>query len=180
LRYSIFVQVTLDLFCEAAAQARSTRPARFLGLVLCALSLNAQSAGWPAVAALTPGTEIRVDTAARKMRGVQGLLRSVSDDALIFTPSKKGSQGEVTIPRQDVTRLSVKKQSHRTRNTLIGAGIGGAAGLGIGLASRCDGKFVCPVSDGAITGGGAAAGAVVGAIIGALMPSGGWHEIYKP
>ena len=138
----------------------STRPTRLLGLVLCALSLHAQTAGWPAVAALKPGTEIRVDTTAGtiKMRGRQGVLRSVSDDTLIFTPSKKGSQGEVTISRQDVTRLSVKKQGHRTRNTLIGAGIGGGAGLGIGLASRCAGKFACPLSDGAVTGGGTAAG----------------------
>ena len=159
----------------------STRPAWFLCLVLCALSLNAQTVGWPAVASLAPGTEIRVDTAVSttKMRGRQGIVRSVSDDTLIFTPNKKGSAGEVTILRQAVTRLSVKARGHRTRNTLIGLGIGGGAGLSIGLAGRCAGKIACPLSDGALAGGATAAGAAIGAIIGALMPSGGWHEIYK-
>ena len=159
----------------------STRWALVLDLVLCALSLNAQTVGWPAVAALAPGTEIRVDTTVGTitMRGRQGVVRSVSDDALIFTPRKKGSKGEVTIPRPEVTRVSVKKQGHRTRNTLIGAGIGGGAGLAIGLGSRCSGKIACPLPDGALTGSTTAGGAVIGAIIGALMPSGGWHEIYK-
>jgi hypothetical protein len=155
----------------------ATRPEWVIVSVLCALGLNAQTAGWPAVKSLAAGTEIRVDTA--HMRGRQGLVGSVSDDALIFTPSKKGSKGDVTIPRQEVTRLSVKTRGHRTRNALIGAGIGGGTGLGVGLAARCAGQFACPLSNGELAGGATAVGAVIGAIVGGFLPSGGWHDIYR-
>jgi hypothetical protein len=74
----------------------------------------------------------------------------------------------------------VKKTAHRLRNTLIGLGIGAAAGLILGTVAdaRCTGKCV----EGTTPLGkevGTPLGALIGTIIGVALPTGGWREVYR-
>jgi hypothetical protein len=145
-------------------------------LLVLALAAAAQSApqNWNNVKAITAGTEVRVNVGTRR---VTGQFQSAMDDALVIN----SRTGQETLTRQEVLRVSVKKQGKRARNTLLGLGIGAGAGLGIGAiadarAAACDG-FIC------LKGLGKFAGTIIGAILGlatgALIPTGGWHEVYK-
>jgi hypothetical protein len=143
-------------------------------MALFTFELAAQAQSWNNVTAISPGTEIRI--AGPGPGAVQGTLQSVTGDSLVLN----SSAGQETFARQEVTRVSVKKQGHRKRNTLIGLGAGAGVGLGIGAASdhSCANKgcFFGPNFGKAIF---TPFGAGVGALIGVLIPSGGWREIYK-
>ena len=90
-------------------------------------ALAQKNAGdWNTVKALTTGTEVRITTGSRT---VSGKVDRITGDTLVVT-SGKGSE---MFTEQEVTRVSVGKQGHRGRNTLIGLGIGTGAGIGIGL-----------------------------------------------
>jgi hypothetical protein len=144
------------------------------GMALFALEMAAQPQSWNNVTAMSPGTEIRI--AGPRPGAVQGTLESVTGDSLVLN----SSAGQETFARQEVKRVSLKKQGHRARNTLIGLGVGAGAGLGIGAASdqSCASKgcFFGPNFGKAII---TPFGAGVGALVGALIPSGGWREVYK-
>ncbi len=75
--------------------------------------------------------------------------------------------------RLQVTRVSIKRQGHRGRNTLIGLGVGAGVGLAIGLAAR-QGFF-----DNDVTAGGIVGGALIGTLIGVAIPNGGWRDVYR-
>jgi hypothetical protein len=117
-----------------------------------------------------------IEVVKKDGEAVKGSLARFSDDAITL----QTKQGEVTVVRTDVSR--VRLRSHRTRNTLIGAGIGAGAGaavgagLGVRLENESGGDFAN--LKGAVIGGFAAAGALVGAITGTFL--GGRHaEIYR-
>jgi hypothetical protein len=131
---------------------------------------------WNTVKALTTGTEVRITTGSRT---VSGKVDRITDDTLVMT-SGKGSE---IFNQQDVTRVSVGKQGHRGRNTLIGLGIGTGAGIGIGLgvghANDCSTGWFCGLNTGIAGALGGAIGLVGGTAIGALIPTGGWREVYE-
>jgi hypothetical protein len=139
-----------------------------------ALEMSAQPPSWNNVQAISPATEIRI--AGPRPGTVQGTLKSVTGDSLVLN----SNAGQETFERQQITRVAVKKQGHRARNTLIGLGVGAGAGLGIGAAAdhSCASKgcFFGPNFGKAIV---TAFGAAVGALVGVLIPSGGWREVYR-
>ncbi len=139
---------------------------------LAASTLTAQSGtDWNTVKALAPGTQIRMETAPRK---VSGQLLSVSDEAIVV---RSGGR-EDSVRRSEVTRIAVKKPGHRKRNVLIGLGVGAGAGLGIALAVNSCHGIGC-IDSGVIEAAAPPILAVLGAIVGAIIPTGGWREIYR-
>ncbi len=151
---------------------------RVSGLIACmiffVLALTAQPQSWSSVAALSPGTAIRI--AGPHPGSVQGTLQSVTEDSLVLN----SRAGQETVTRQQVTRVSVKKTGHRGRHALIGLGVGAVAGLALGAAS----DHSC-APNGCFFGSNfgkevfTPLGAGLGALVGALIPSGGWREVYK-
>jgi len=171
---------------------RTHSSAGFLVLALLAACFSAgaasgqdskgRSTSWDHLKSLTPGQEIRV--VINNFKSYQGEFRSLSDNGI----SLRQAAGEQTLARKDVLRVSQKKgQNHRARNAVIGALIGAGAGLGIGLspylvqrnctegpAFNCGSppnphlvEILMPV------------GALAGAAIGAIVPTGGWHDVYR-
>ena|SRR5271157_1661866 len=133
-------------------------------------------ANWDRLKQLSAGQEIQVVQSDAKSS--RSNFRSVTDEAIVVSTAA----GEQTIARQSIVRVSSKGKGHRVRNALIGAGVGAGAGLGIGAAAdhhkACTGFCVNVLPN----GGKEIAtplGAIVGAIIGAVVPTGGWHVIYR-
>ena len=123
---------------------------------------------WNNLTVLSPGTEVRLELSGSHF--LQGSVHSVTDDSLAVD----SASGQETFTRQQVMRASVRKQSNRGRNALIGLGVGGGVGLGFVIAPHSSSSSIC-CSAGATV----AFDAAVGAIIGALVPTGGWREIYR-
>jgi hypothetical protein len=127
---------------------------------------------------LSAGQEIQV--VQNDAKSSRSNFRSVSNEAIVVSTAS----GEQTLSRQSVLRVSSKGKGHRMRNALIGAGIGAGAGLGIGAAmdahDKCSQGGLC--FDILPNGGKEIVtplGAIVGAIVGAVLPTSGWHEIYR-
>jgi hypothetical protein len=137
--------------------------------------LAQSSASWDAVRELAPGSQIRVTTLDGHK--LQGSLQSVTDDAIVLATSKSFQ----TFGRPAIAKISVKRQGHRGRNALIGLGVGAGAGLVAGEIH----DHGCPASGCAFIGKNAGKevltplGALIGVTIGALVPTGGWHDIYR-
>jgi hypothetical protein len=91
---------------------------------------------------------------------------TVSETAISYSEAA----GEHSIQKQDVRTVKLMENKHRLRNTLIGAGVGAAAGGSIGAATSCSGTQ-CIFGRGAGAAVGAVALGVPGAIIGAFVPS---------
>lgn len=142
-------------------------------LLAAPATAQTNASNWNTVKGLTAGTDVRIMTGSRT---VSGRIDRISDDTLILT--SKGGQ-EVFKP-QEVARVSVRGESHRRRNVLIGIGIGAGGGLALGAAAAgtCSGT-ICGGYGLAVVTGVAGAGALVGTLIGAVIPTGGWREIYK-
>jgi hypothetical protein len=135
---------------------------------------NQNQAAWDSLKKLSAGQDIQV--VQKGAQSSQGTFRSMNDEAIVVNQAG----GEQTIDRQSVVRVSTKGRGHRKRNALIGAGIGAGAGAGIGagIDSSCtctNGFFPSNTGVYVLT----PLGAIVGAIIGAVIPSGGWHEVYR-
>lgn len=155
---------------------------RNLMLFFCVLALpcvsSAQSSrsSWQNLSALRPGQKIEV--VETNLKKDTGTFAAASDDGIRINEST----GEQTIPRANVMRVTLRKNKHRLRNTLIGAAVGAGAGAAIGAASYKTAK-PCPPgagigcisgnldSRGLDTGIGAALGFVGGAAVGAVIPS---------
>ena len=159
-----------------------------LGLVFLSLGITTSAAlgrdnspknqaDWDMLKQLSAGQEIRVVQYDAKSR--RGNFRSVTDEAIVVTLPA----GEQTISRQNVLRVSIKSKGHRRRNALIGASIGAGAGLVTGLTKdnvKCTQYCFGPATPKAeVIGAYSAFGAITGAIIGSVVPTGGWHEIYR-
>ena len=137
-------------------------------LVLVPLPSSAQTArdSWDNLKQLQPGQ--RIEVVDMKLKSLKGTFVSFSEEAI----SLRVKESEVAVPRPDVLRVSLRENSKRTRNLLIGLGIGAAGGLatGLGIMEREPGYA------------GAVAGttvlfAVVGAGLGAAFP--GYQTIYR-
>jgi hypothetical protein len=125
-------------------------------------------------AEIPAGAEIEARTTANKR--YRGQFNAADSDALVMTTAS----GEERLARATVVRVSVKRPAHRGRNTLIGLGIGAAAGLTLGAVAdaRCTGKCI----EGNLPLGkeiGTALGGLIGTIIGIALPTGGWREVYR-
>jgi hypothetical protein len=143
------------------------------GLALLTTTMAAQTtADWNAVKALTGGTEVRITVGSHT---VHGEIDRATDDILVLT----SRNGQEMFDRQQVSVLSVKKLSHRKRNTLIGLAAGTGVGLGIGIATRPKPGQLEVITPDAITAGFTAAGAIGGTLVGVIIPTGGWREVYK-
>jgi hypothetical protein len=134
-------------------------------------------ANWDKLKSLSPGQEIRV--VQNDAKSTSGNFRSVTDEAIVVSMAS----GEQTISRQSILRVSSKGKGHRKRNALIGAGIGAGAGAGIGAGMDATCTGVCATGFPKFHNLGiyvfTPLGAIAGTIVGAVLPSGGWHEIYR-
>ena len=141
--------------------------AMFLLVLLPGLGLaQTGQASWDNLSQLRAGQKIEV--VDMKLKSLKGTFVSFSEEAI----SLRVKESEVAVPRPDVLRVSLRENSKRTRNLLIGLGIGAAGGLaaGVGLMEREPGYA------GAVAGT-AVLGAVVGAGLGAPFP--GYQTIYR-
>jgi len=144
-----------------------------------------RSSSWDNLQSLTPGQEIRV--VMNDLKSYQGEFESMSDDGITL----RQAAGEQTLARNHILRVSGKiGQDHSIRNVLIGTAVGAGAGLGIGLLANhviwshvnCDEgpRFSCGYPPnphwGIIL---TPAGGLSGAVVGGVMPTGGWHDIYR-
>jgi hypothetical protein len=139
-----------------------------------AAPLRAQSPSrdsWDSLRQIDPGQQVQV--VLMNAQSHRGKFVSYNDQALSLTSKDSG----VTLNRDQVLRVSMLDGAKRKRNTLLGLGIGAAAGLAGGglLYKRLN-------NDGAtqeatnlllgITGGAAAAGAAMGR-------TGGFRVVYR-
>jgi len=145
-------------------------------LPLRAADSRAAIASWDNLQNLRPGQEIRV--VLNDAQSYQGQLGSLSDGGITL----RQAAGEQTFARQDILRVSSKAQKRRVRNALLGAAVGAGGGLGIGAAAdhgSCKNVSFGPcfpnLGKEVIT----PLGALAGAVVGAVMPTGGWHEVYR-
>lgn len=138
---------------------------RTIALIVAALTVTAASMAqnsWDNLTRLRVGDPVHV--ARKGAGGVSGRFAAFSSDA-ITVETKSGQQ---PIPRADVKRVSLGRQSRRGRNAAVGGAIGAGAltGLmGIALAADGSGWFAGPILIGS-----AVAGGIAGAAVGALLP----------
>ena len=87
---------------------------------------------WDNLSQLHAGQKIEV--VDMKLKSLKGTFVSFSAEAI----SLRVMSDEVSVKRPDVMRVSLRENSKRTRNLLIGLAIGAAGGLaaGVGLMER--------------------------------------------
>ncbi len=134
-----------------------------VGVPVAAGRPRPEKANWDNVKQLLPGEEIRV--VLNDAKSYRGLLQTVTDEGIAV----RLATGDQTFARENILRVSSKGQSQRGRNAAIGAGIGtvamGAAAA-VAIGSGWGMLFGLP-------GGG------LGTIVGAVLPTGGWHDVYR-
>jgi hypothetical protein len=125
---------------------------------------------WANVKRIAAGEELRVSMSDGK--SFRGQLQSTTDESLIMV----AASSQQTLARPQVTKVATKSASHRTRNTLIGLGIGAGGGLAIGAGmDHGDHGWFQNFGKEVFT----PLGALVGAIVGVAWPTGGWHDVYR-
>jgi hypothetical protein len=110
-------------------------PMKCLLIALVSVGLASAAPGaktWEALSQLKLGGPIEVLTGNHAQKG---LFVSVSNESL--TIQTHGA--EERFPRGEVVRVVSRKSSHRTRNVLIGVGVGAAIGL---VADRTLGTYL--------------------------------------
>src|SRR3984957_17216449 len=141
----------------------------FCSGIPCALRAQANQASWGNLSGLQPGQRIQVVGMTSKKHS--GSFVSISDTAISY----RETNGEQSIPKQEVVSVKLLEHKHRLRNTLIVAGVGGGIGAGIGAAlhKSCSSQSFCLDFGGAAlpAGIGAVVGGVGGAVVGILLPS---------
>jgi hypothetical protein len=135
----------------------------FSSALPCALLAQANQASWSDLSALRKGQKIQVDDTNSKK--YFGTFLNVSDTAI----STQGNASEQSILRPQVRSVKLMENSHRLRNTLLGAGIGAGAGGGVTAAAWEQHGFLGSKPTGAAVG--AIIGGLSGAIVGVLLPS---------
>jgi hypothetical protein len=135
----------------------------------CAAFAQTDRASWANLSRLQPGQKIQVVGITSKKHS--GNFVSISDTAISY----RETNGEQSIPKQDVVSVKLLEHKHRLRNTLIVAGVGAGVGAGIGAAlhKSCSSQSFCLDIGGAAlpAGVGAVVGGLGGAVVGALLPS---------
>ena len=117
---------------------------------------------WDNLGQLQPRQKIEVVDST--MKSLHGSFVSVSDEGISLRVGKT----QETVARANVVRVSVRATSHRTRNMLLGAGIGGGLALipsAVLLVQQSNEGNNCGACVAAIVagfGGGAALGAIPG------------------
>lgn len=96
----------------------------FLLLVPTFAAAERAKDSWDNLKQLRPGQKIEVEDT--KMHELRGEFVSFSDDAIVLREGKT----EKSVARAEAVRVSVRDTSHRTRNMLLGAGIGGGIAIG--------------------------------------------------
>jgi hypothetical protein len=133
-------------------------------------------ANWDNLKSLAPGDDIRIVLNDAKSYGAK--FQSVSDEAIVV----RVGTGEQTFTRETVLRVSAKGASHRRRNALLGLAAGTGTGVIVAVASPELGTGKCAqgscVDAGFVSALGFV-GAAIGAGVGAIVPTGGWHDVYR-
>jgi hypothetical protein len=143
------------------------RVALLLFLLGLSSSLNAQTQknSWSNLSGLKTGQGIEVIES--KLKRHDGKFLTVTDDAL--TMRENGS--DISLPRQDIVRVTTSSAPKRGEHALIGLVIGGAIGAGIGAAAGSSHGFFGGSSRGIGALAGVIIGAPSGAIVGAVVPA---------
>jgi hypothetical protein len=144
--------IVLALAGSAAAQPLNSKP------------------DWDYLSGLAPGSEIRIFLADGKQ--VRGYLQRVTSDTIAIN----APTSQELVPRTQVRRVQLKRDSHRRRNTLIGFGVGAGTGLVAGGILDSKASDFLP-NAGKIAFG--SIGALLGTGIGAAWPTGGWRNVYR-
>jgi hypothetical protein len=131
---------------------------------------------WDNLRQLGPGQQIRI--VLNDAESYTGQFQSASDERLVV---RTGGTDQ-TFERQNVLRVSTRGTSHRGRNALIGLAVGAGAGVIVGVASPELGQGKC--AQGSCVDAGTVSilgfwGGVLGAGLGAVIPTGGWHDVYR-
>jgi hypothetical protein len=145
-----------------------------LGILLALLAcVGAWAQGpaesWDNLKKLVPGEGIRI--VLKDAKSYRVTFESFDEGGIVV----RTATGQQTYARDTVLRVSSKGQSHRLRNALIGAGVaGGISGAGVAATYSSD-----PESGaiGAVVG--IPIATIAGAGVGALIPTGGWHDVYR-
>jgi hypothetical protein len=131
---------------------------------------------WDNLRQLAQGQQIRI--VLNDAKSYSGQFQSVTADGIVLRLGKDSQ----TFERQDVLRVSTRGTSHRGRNALIGLAVGAGTGVIVGVASPELGQGKC--AQGSCVDAGAVSipgfwGGVLGAGLGAVIPTGGWHDVYR-
>ena len=142
-------------------------------LVVAPTAFLAQAADWTLLRGINPGQTVHVHTLDGRTHG--GRYLSSSDDAIVV----RQKSVELSFPKVQIKKISVRKSSKRWRNAAIGAGVGAAVGAGAGvplMSSNC-GFFSYKRCGPGITILTGIVGSIVGFGIGPLFP--GYETIYR-
>ena len=140
-------------------------------LLFALLVMPIEAQTWNDVAAVAPGTEVRIVSGSKT---VSGKVDHVTDSVLVMAAGNAQS----SFNRTDITAVSVRKSGHRVRNVLIGGAAGLGVGLIAGLATRAKSNQLQIVPNSAVVGATTGGGALAGILIGALIPTGSWRKVY--
>ena len=140
----------------------------FCSGIPCALLAQANQASWWNLSGLQPGQRIQVVGMTSKKHS--GSFVSISDTAISY----RETNGQQSIPKQEVLSVKLMEHKHRLRNTLIVAGVGAGVGAGIGAAlhKSCSSQSFCLDVGGAALPAGidAVLGRLGGAVVEILLP----------
>ena len=135
---------------------------------LCKASPPSDRTDWSNLRPLVQGEEIRV--VLNDGKSFRARFETFSEEAMVVSVAT----GREALARKDVLRVSTQGTPHVRWNIAIGMVVGAAAGAGaVALTCRhtdCTGPVV---------GIGALFGIPVGALVGGVMPTGGWHDVYR-
>jgi hypothetical protein len=131
---------------------------------------------WDNLKQLAPGQPIWI--VLNDAKSYKAEFQGVSSDAIVV----RLATGDQAFERQSVLRISTQGKSQRGRNALIGLAVGTGAGIIVGVASPELGQGKCSqgscIDVGQVSALGVA-GAAAGAVLGAVIPTGGWHDVYR-
>jgi len=137
----------------------------FAALPLGAANPPNSAANWDNLKTLAPGEKTGIVLNGKK--SYDGKFQSLAENAIVVRLAAGGQ----TFTRDSVLRVSTKGQSHRLRNAVIGVAVGAGIGAGAGAAQSDNDAYVFAYYVPFL--------AVVGALGGAVIPSGGWHDVYR-
>ena len=136
--------------------------------ILCKAEQPPDKTDWGNLGQLAQGARIRV--VLNGGRSFRARFETFTEEVVVVSVAT----GREALARGSILRVSTQGPPHVRRNIVIGMVIGAAAGAGaVALTCRhteCKGPVV---------GIGALFGIPVGALVGGVMPTGGWHDVYR-